>query len=231
MKHCALQTVSSKSRSIPNKNMTYTRDGFQLYRYNLDAAYYSNIYNDGIYVISDYDESFMEYVRVIKEDTTKYKSTGNHHYECILQGLDAIEKEQGKLDYLTILLGNSRGASALALQQAFAMLQTCSQYDSCMSVSKFNMFNPYRAFKCENGDIKNWINPETIKQHNTDLNDKIAFDDTYFFNGSFWIVKRDVLVANNGLPPFTWMGNKILAFFQEDGIMELDAPWQLSNII
>lgn len=230
MKHCALQTVSSKSKSIPDKNIYHTSDGHPLYWHNLNAAKKSGIYND-IYIISDYAHIGNGIGRRIREDTSKYKTDGNHHYESILQGLEEIEKAEGKLDYLTILLGNNRGATWSSLKEAYHFLRYYSEYDSCVSVSKFNMFNPYRAFKCKNGKLCNWVDPEIIKQNQVDLNDKNAFDDTYFFNGSFWMVKRDVLVANNGIPPFTWLGNNILPYIQDEGIMELDAPWQLRNII
>ena len=230
MKHCALQTVSSKSTSIPDKNLYHTSDGRPLYWHNLHAAIKSDLYND-VYIISDYTNIGCGLGRHIREDTSEYKTDGNHHYEAILQGLTEIEKAEGKLDYLTILLGNNRGATASGLNEAFRFLQYKHEFDSCVSVSKFNMFNPYRAFKCKDNKLSNWVDPEIIKQNQVDLNDKNAFDDTYFFNGSFWMVKRDVLVENNGMPPFTWLGKNILPYIQDEGIMELDAPWQLKNIL
>ena len=230
MKHIALQTISSKSQSIPHKNILHTSDGVPLFRHNLEAANKSGLYDD-VYVISDYHTMYGTYFRLIKEDTSKYKKGCNNHYEAILQGLEAIEKAEGKIDYLTILLGNNRGATSASLNEAFHFLRKFPDYDSCVSVSKFNMFNPYRAFKCKDNKLSNWVDPNIIKQNKVDLNDKNAFDDTYFFNGSFWMVKRDVLVENNGMPPFTWLGNNILPYVQDEGIMELDAPWQLKNII
>jgi CMP-N-acetylneuraminic acid synthetase len=204
-----------------------------LYKYNLRAAWLSGIY-DQVYVITDYDydELIVPPKQFIKEDTSKYKKDGNHHYEAILQGLEAIEKIHGKLDYLTILLGNCRGgATPQSLSSATHSLMERPTFDSCVSVSCFNMFNPFRAYKDVNGSLKNWIDPDVIKENKVDLNDKNAFEDTYFFNGGFWIVKRDVLVANNGIPPFTWLGKKIMPYVQAYGIMELDSPWQLKNVL
>ena len=239
MKICALQTVSANSTSVSNKNILPDEEtGTPLFLSNILYANQVDLINE-TYIITNYEwliKARTKKYRAIREDWSKYDlKKRNHHYECIMQGLSYIEDEQGKIDYLVILLGNNRSAFPNDLKRSILMLVE-SSYDSCMSVSRYNMFHPYRAFRITKQtvsapyEVTNWVDPRVIRDYPC-ANDKDSFESAYFFNGSFWIVKRDVLVANNGIPPYTWLGNNIMPYVQDEGVMELDAGWQLPVVL
>jgi hypothetical protein len=90
------------------------------------------------------------------------------------------------------------------------------------------MFNPFRAYEIRNGCLTTIV-PQGLIQEKAkmkNINDKDSAGDIYFFNGSFWICRRETLVKNEGLLPFPWLGTRIRALVQED-VMEIDAEWQL----
>ena len=155
-----------------------------------------------------------------------------YNYAAILHGLREIEKiEMVNVDILVILLGNNRGAYIQDLETAINCVIN-EEIDSCISVSEYNMFNPYRAYKEDNGLLNTYIDQDEIEkqQTNSHKNDKDAFGNAYFFNGSFWVCRRQAIIDNTGLLPFSWLGRKIKPLVQDSSVMELDDKWQVPVI-
>ena len=229
----ALQTARAGSKSVLNKNILEV-NGKPMYRHNVDYAKQSKYIKD-VFVSTD-----CEYIKNNALDD-KYKviprpsylcSDDASHQETICHGIEFIEKFcDEKVDIIVILLGNSIGANTKDLDIAIEELCNDDTYDSIQSVSEFNMFNPFRAFSINDGSLQTIMNPNQISSNKKieNINDKNSAGDVYFFNGSFWICKRDV-VFNKGVPPFEWLGNKIKPYVQ-DVCMEVDAGWQLDYLI
>lgn len=154
------------------------------------------------------------------------------HHDTIKHAILCMEKELGeKIDIIVILLGNSIGARTVDLDSAIQMLADCQDLDSVQSVSKYNMYNPFRAFKIENDKLITSIPQNQIKENavTSNINERAAAGDIYFFNGSFFVIRRDVVFKDDGLLPFTWLGKNIAPFIQ-DAYMEVDADWQLEYL-
>ena len=113
------------------------------------------------------------------------------------------------------------GIDGASLTQAIHMLE---DYDSVVSVSRFNMFNPFRAMQIHNDQLETFIPQQQIVT-DTQANDKNSAGDIYYCNGNFWISKRDVIFENDNNLPFQWLGKRIRPYVQ-DVFLELDAPWQ-----
>ena len=229
MKVFALQTARAGSKSVIDKNILFI-GGNPLYLYNVEAALGAQ-HISGIYVSTNCD--------TIKRDATKYHykiierpvslcSDDASHHETIRHGLAQIEKKEGKIDCLVILLGNAKGSSSADLDLGIQTLLENDEIDSVMSVSEFNMFNPMRAYQQRNGVLRTIMSQETI--HNCSIldnpNDKAAAGEILFFNGSFWICRKRAIMSDNGHLPFPWLGRTIKPFLQ-DVKMELDATWQI----
>lgn len=233
MNIATLQTVSSKSESIPDKNkLKYNNK--ELWQYNLEYVIKSTLITSGNYVITDYPD-ILNYTNGLKYKAIEDKLDKPNHYECIKYGLNYIENYiHEPLDFLIILLGNNNSAYTDDLESALTTLIDFKRdYDGCMSVSKFNMFNPYRSYYYEptTNSLQTIIKQEDIRNRILEkYNEKNSFGDIYFFNGSFWICKPTFIKNPTGLLPFPWLGNKIMPFVQSEGIMEVDAPWQINNI-
>ena len=95
------------------------------------------------------------------------------------------------------------------------------------------MFNPIRAFYINNkGILKNFLNLEKNKKLNriVNKNDKNAFGDIFFCNGSFFIFKRsNLFIKSKQVPPYTWLGKKIIPF-KQNVFFEIDDNWQIDTV-
>lgn len=230
MNFYALQTARSGSKSVPNKNIMSIK-GKPLYLHNVQYALESDLIED-VYVSTDYE--------CIHDDAEKYGYKTIHrpielcqddssHRETMLHGLRKIEENTGKrCDYLVVLFGNTLGARTIDLDNAINMIKNNQSLDSIQSVSEYTMFNPFRAFKLHNGLLKTIVDQDFIANNLKGKlpNDRNSAGKCYFMNGSFWIIKRESIMENDGLLPFPFLGNNIGAYIQET-MMELDAPWQI----
>ena len=52
--------------------------------------------------------------------------------------------------------------------------------------------------------------------------------DTYFMNGSFFIVRKEIIEKDDSNTFMTFIGNNIYGYIQDPKVIELDAQWQLS---
>lgn len=228
MRIVALQTARECSKSVIDKNM-YPYNGKPLYEHNISHAQNCKLIND-VYITTDCQRIIdAKKAKIIRRPAFLCKDTSSH-YNTIIHGLNKIEADTGKVDILIVLLGNTPHAYTEDLTMAilnFTKSENFDKFDSCMSVAKYPMFNPYRSFeKLTNGNIVSIVDHKATNRQN--VNDKNAFNDTYFFTGSFWIIKRETLIKNNGKSVFSWLGNRIMPFEQIPLYQELDASWQIN---
>lgn len=221
----ALQTARAGSESIPSKNLLKVH-GKPLFMYSIEAAKESNKISH-VYCSTD----DVEIIAASENEQFRYIQRPRHlcgsdadHLETIRHGVLEIEKETGKLDIVVLLLGNVVGINGDALDDAIDMI---ADADSVVSVSEFNMFNPFRVHQIDDdGLLQTWAKQSDI-QSDINVNDKDSAGDTYYCNGNFWIMKRDVIFDNDNNLPFRWLGKKIVPYIQRP-FLELDAPWQIS---
>jgi CMP-N-acetylneuraminic acid synthetase len=226
MNIAALQTVRMGSKSVPNKNLTLIDDS-PLWSYNAMYARECKLITD-LYISTDILSIHKSGYKTIKRPENLCGDDASH-YDVILHGLQNIDQRMHcEVEILVILLGNNNGAYEPDLTCAIKSLINNPKADSIMSVGKYNMFNPYRAYKYSKGYADTYVDQKTTKKATkANHNDKNAYGDAYFFNGSFWICRREAIIKNNGLLPFPWLGKKILMYEQEPDIMEIDAFWQI----
>lgn len=226
----ALQTARAGSKSVPNKNIMNIK-GKPLYLHNVEYALESK-YIKEVYISTDYESICVDaekygYKTIARPE--ELCQDNSSHRDTMLHGMQEIELRTGeKCDYLVVLFGNTLGARTEDLDKAIDKLKANSELDSIQAVSEYTMFNPFRAFKIENGLLNTIVDQDFIKSNiNHELpNDRNSAGKCYFMNGSFWIIKRQAIIDNDGLLPFPFLGKKIGAYIQ-DTMMELDAPWQI----
>lgn len=226
----ALQTARAGSKSVIDKNITKVNH-LPLFYHNIQECLKTDLV-EKIFISTDCDfikkYIFPDKVKIIDrpaylcEDHSSHKETMKH-------GVEIIEKTLGKkIDYILILLGNSCGVSSEDIENSIDILKEYPQYDSVESVSKFNMFNPFRALKIVDNKIETFMKEEeiTTKKQNAFASDKNSAGDVYFFNGSFWLTKRENIFSETGKMPYPWLGENIYPYVQ-DTWMEVDDKWQL----
>lgn len=234
MEIAALLIARKGSKSVPNKN-TIKVDGTPMFAHSLMAAIKSPLI-DNVYVSTDcplvkkYTKLIMtqKSVTIIDRPDELCQDKSTPH-EAMMHGLGVIEEKRGKkVDILVTLLGNTPFTNTADLDRGITnLIAKWDDYDSCMSVSELNCFNPYRAYKMDNDKLVPMVKPET--EDKFDYN-RDSFGSVLFFNGSFWICKRETLIKNDGPSPYPWVGNNVLPLVEEEGTMEIDAPWQLKLV-
>ena len=228
----AIQTARAGSKSVKKKNLIKI-NGRPIFLHSLKSAIDCKIIDK--VVCSTNDKEIIKLSKKHKYDIIKRPKClcGDKasHFETIKHALlEAEKKSQHKFDIVILLLGNVVGVNSKVLSQAISKLK---DNDSVVSVSKFNMFNPLRAFYVnEKGTLQTFINSNRYKKTKKILNknDKNAFGDIFFCNGSFFILKRsNFFIKSKQQPPFNWIGKKIMPF-KQDTFFEIDDNWQIDTV-
>ena len=221
----AIQTARKGSKSVVNKNILPVLEK-PLFLHSINNANSASsvqkvFCTTDCGVIKSYsrDNSF----EVIDRPKELSGDKASHH-DTMIHAIHEVEEREGsKLDLVLFLLGNTISPKGEWLDACIYKMISDPKIDSVQSVSKFNMFNPYRAFRITDEDrLKTIVNSESIENSN----DKDAAGDVWFNNGSFFICRRDIVISKRGSSPFPWLGYNILPF-RESVKMEVDAPWQL----
>lgn len=221
MKVVSLQTARNGSLEVKNKNK-YVVNGYPLFLHNLINLNKSK-YVNSVYFSTDIPEVY-DYLdicdyHIIDRPKELCESTSSH-YDAMLHGVNKI-LEIEDFDYLVITLGNSLGALPEDIDKSLEFLEDNDDYDSCESVSEHSYHNPMRSYNIENDTIKPIFNSTMDKS-----NDRRTMGKVYFFNGSFFVIRKEVFLRNDGNPPFKWGGKKIKPIVQPQQYIELDSEWQ-----
>jgi CMP-N,N'-diacetyllegionaminic acid synthase len=229
----AIQTARAGSKSVPGKNEMSVNDE-PLYVTNLRAACRSKKI-DHVCLSSDISSApyFCKLLNcTFLKRSDELAQDHSSHYETIASALYETEQMlNAKAEIIVVLLGNNRCAFENDLDNAITMLESTPQYSSVISAAKYNMFNPLRSYRVtSNRTLEPFFrNPELVETEK-DFNDKDALGEIFFFNGSFWVMRRDVFLENNGPCPFPWLGNNIAYIEQDPRCMEIDASWQIQIV-
>ena len=226
----ALQTARAGSKSVVDKNIMKIGDK-PLYRHSLDNAIKSKLILKS-YVSTDIEEIIkneagLDYEVILRPEILAGDNAS--HQDAMIHGIKEIERRTGiEADIVVVLLGNTLGAPSHILDNAVQFLIENEDFDSVLSVSEFNMFNPLRAYQKSEKGLVTFLSQEIIRSQVKikNSNDKNSAGDVYFANGSFFICRGSVIKSKKGMLPFPWLGFKIKEWIQ-DPMMEIDAPWQI----
>lgn len=224
VKCVAIQTARSGSQGVPNKN-TMLLDNKPLFLHNIINLNNSKYVNK-VYLTTDI-QNLEQYKNIADFEIIKrpdcLADSKSSHYEAMKHAYDIISKELD-FDYVCIVLGNSIGALPKDIDYSIEFLDKHLNYDSCESVAQHNWHTPIRAYTIMDEEIVPFIN-DFDSSH---TNDRDILGNIYFFNGSFFVIRKEVFLRCDGTPPFRWGGKKIKPVIQDPKYMEIDYSWQLS---
>jgi hypothetical protein len=108
-------------------------------------------------------------------------------------------------------------------------LNSNPEFDSVISLARYNMFSPLRARVInEDGSTSPMIDLNALNLKDTF--DRDAMGDCYFADFAVQVVRPKCLgSACDSSPPFLWLGNKQGYILKEFGF-DIDAPWQIPAI-
>jgi N-acylneuraminate cytidylyltransferase len=175
----AIQTARANSKSVKKKNLIKINNE-PIFLKSLKAAI--NCKDIDKVVCTTDDEVIANYSKkynytAIKRPKSLRGPNASHLLTIKHALIETERKDKCKYDVVILLLGNVIGVSAKALSQAIKKLKN---NDSVVSVSKFNMFNPLRAFSEDGRNlIKTSIDPKYIfKTKNRNKLNKYAINNS-----------------------------------------------------
>jgi hypothetical protein len=101
-------------------------------------------------------------------------------------------------------------------------LRAHPEYDSAVTVSKYNMFSALRARRIDDGHVKPFVDPALFGGANCDRDSQ---GDTYFVDCSVFVLRPSCFDYSRGEIPFRWIGKTVHPLHQEGGC-DIDFEWQ-----
>jgi CMP-N-acetylneuraminic acid synthetase len=216
----ALQTARGGSKSPKDKNIRPVL-GRPLMAYPLLAAKHSKYIKD-VYVSTDSDRIAAigkKYgAKIIKRP--KYLAANESlHEDAIVHGYKYMTEKLGlNVGILVVIQGNVGVLEPGIIDRGIEILLKDKKQviDSCVTVSKYNEYNPARAKRIdENGYLVPFVDINSFRNVTCDRN---TLGDTYFCDGGAWICRARCMNLDYGIPPYRWIGRKVVPLIQSYGL-------------
>ncbi|MBF0456645.1 MAG: cytidylyltransferase [Nitrospirae bacterium] len=133
-----------------------------------------------------------------------------------------------EIELIVLLMCNAPTITPAIISEGVKVLRENLEYDSAVSVSRYNMWSPLRARKIDSdGLLKPFVPFETFGDPKTLNCDRDSQGDVWFADMGASIVRPRCLEnLEDGLLPQKWMGQKIYPL-QQWGGFDIDYEWQI----
>ncbi len=185
----------------------------------LDKIYVSTDSNEIALIGSRYNATHIERPAELATPDSLTEDVLTHAYEFIKK--DNLESE---IKTISLLFCNNPAINVNLLKDAINFTENTTEYDSCFSIVKYDMFSPARARKIlDTGEMKPFVD----LQH---LNNVSSIRDStgscYFCDLSIQVMKPVCFEEmEKGQLPFKWQGKKSKAIETDFGF-DIDTEWQ-----
>lgn len=138
------------------------------------------------------------------------------------------DKLGADIEFMVLLFCNAPTIIAEKLDEAIEILRRDETLDSCVTVSKYNTFNPVRARRIgPDGILEPFIPMEVLYKEGAITSDRKSLGDVYFADCSGYVVRPRCLEhIEDGIPPQKWMGKRI-APVENWGGLDIDYRWEV----
>lgn len=222
------------SKYFPGKN-THIVLGYPLSYYPLKAAIDCRLI-DKVYLTTD-DDKLIELGKkngatIIKRpaylcsDKALSSDVYIHAYDIV-----RAQYKNEKIDIIVVLMCNAPSITARTLERGIKILRKNPRYDSCVTVSKYNMWSPLRARRIGSDGLLHPFIPFKVFGNAKKLSsDRDSQGDVWFADMGASIIRAKCLRnIDRGLLPQKWMGRKIYPLRQSGGL-DVDFEWQLPQV-
>lgn len=144
----------------------------------------------------------------------------------------AKDDNKGKnIEFIVLLMCNAAGVNSDIISKGIKVLQDAPEYDSAVTVSRYNMWSPFRARKVGPDGLLHPFVPFEVFGDSKNLNcDRDSQGDVWFADmGASIIRPRCLENIEEGLLPQKWMGQKIYPLKQDCGL-DVDYEWQMGAV-
>jgi len=157
------------------------------------------------------------------------EALGEHAF---VHGYQSIRERTGKeIELVVLLFCNAATILPQTIDEGIAVLRAHPEYDSAVTVSRYNMWSPLRARKeGPDGLLHPFVPFEVFGDPKTLNCDRDSQGDVLFADMSVSIVRPRCLDhLDDGLLPQKWMGQKIYPLKQWGGL-DVDYEWQIPQV-
>lgn len=233
---CALLLGRERSTGFPGKNV-YPVLGRPLVAYPLLAARNARTV-DQIYVSTDSPSikavARSYNVRIIERppDLATNEALGEdayvHGYQLIREELTSLGKA---IELMVLLFANAATVLSSTIDEGVAILRQHRNYDSAVTVSRYNMWSVLRARRIgEDGLLQPFVSFEAFGNPASLNCDRDSQGDSWFADMGVSVVRPHCLEKiSAGLLPQRWMGRRIYPLKQWGGC-DVDYEWQIPQV-
>jgi hypothetical protein len=155
------------------------------------------------------------------------EALGEHAY---VHGYEEIARRNPgeEIELMVLLFCNAPTVDAVTIEEGIRVLREHPDYDSAVTVSRYNMWSPLRARKRDaEGLLQPFVPFETFGDPRTLNCDRDSQGDVLFADMGTSIVRPRCLEnLDAGMLPQKWMGQRIYPL-QQDAGMDVDYQWQM----
>lgn len=222
------------SKGFPGKNL-HIISGKPMAYYPINAARKCPEV-DKIYISTD-DERLMELAHASGAEVIKRPAElctdaalGEHVYVHAYNTIKDLNKGN-EIELIVLLMCNAPTVTSGTISEGIKILKDNAEYDSAVTVSKYNMWSPLRARKIgTDGLLHPFVPFETFGDPKTLNCDRDSQGDVWFADMGVSIVRPRCLEnISQGLLPQKWMGQKIYPLRQWGGL-DVDYEWQIPQV-
>jgi len=145
---------------------------------------------------------------------------------------EICSRTKTKPEFMVLLFCNAVMILPETIDEGIKVLRENSNYDSAVTVSRYNMWSPLRARKInKEGLLDPCVKFDLFEEEVKDLNcDRNSQGNVWFADMGISIVRPYNLEnIEDGLLPQKWMGKQIYPLKQEAGL-DVDYEWQIPQV-
>jgi len=151
--------------------------------------------------------------------------------DAFVHGYGVIRSEvpnPDEIELLALLMANAPTITASLIDDGVRVLRDHPEYDSAVSVSRYNMWSPLRARRIgPDGLLQPFVPIEAFGNPENLTCDRDSQGDVWFADMGLSLVRPRCLEhPREGLPPQQWMGRRIYPLKQWGGL-DIDYEWQV----
>jgi len=228
---CALVIGREKSIGFPGKNL-YPVLGRPLSYYTMSAVKNSKSVEE-VYLSTD-SKALMELagslnIKVIQRpaELCSNEATGKDAFVHGYKVIKALQKDK-KIELILLMFCNAATVMPETIEEGIRALRAHPEYDSAVTVSRYNMYSPLRARRIgEDGLLHPFVPFEAFGDPSKFSCNRDSQGDVWFADVAVSIVRPRCLDhIEDGLLPQKWMGRKIYPLKQWGGC-DVDYKWQI----
>jgi CMP-N-acetylneuraminic acid synthetase len=143
---------------------------------------------------------------------------------------EIIRREGERPELVVTLFCNAATLLPRTIDEGVAVMREHPEFDSAVTVSRFNMYAPTRARHIDDdGSLQPFLAFDEVKEYEVSC-DRDCQGDVWFADCSCCVARPENLEnMDDGLPPQKWMGKRIYPLKQEAGC-DVDFQWQMPMV-